>query len=88
MIWIDAVVTEKHDSLIMNFTGLWHHEGSFGAKSFKFFVGSHFGRKSIKMYFLNVFELGNGAQHSPPGFQKSPYRELDATTQSWFSEKI
>ena len=36
MIWIDAVVDEKHDSLIMNFTGLWHHEGSLGPKNSKF----------------------------------------------------
>ena len=31
--------------------------------------------------------LGNCAQHSRLGFENSLYRELDATTQSWFSEK-
>ena len=29
-----------------------------------------------------------GAQHSPRVFQNAPYRDLAATTQSWFLKKL
>ena len=44
--------------------------------------------KLIEMLSLSVFELRNGAQHSPLSFQKSPYREYPAATQMWFSKIV
>ena len=70
----------KMISICLTNDGVFASYASACGQNLTIFNRSQITPKLIEIMSLSVFELRNGAQHSPHGFQKSPHRENPAAT--------